>query len=88
MENNPVNLRGIEFIEFSAKDPKALHNLFQAFGFSRIMRHHGKKIDLYRQGQITYLLNFEPASFATNFYDKHGKIILHKKEKHQLNIVV
>ncbi|MAZ48118.1 MAG: 4-hydroxyphenylpyruvate dioxygenase [Halobacteriovoraceae bacterium] len=73
--NNPVKLRGIEFIEFSAKDPQALHRLFQAFGFSRIMRHNERKIDLYRQGQITYLLNFEPASFATNFYDKHGPCV-------------
>lgn len=75
MENNPVKLRGIEFIEFSAKDPKALHDLFQAFGFSRIMRHESKKIDLYQQGQITYLLNYEPASFATDFYDKHGPCV-------------
>lgn len=75
MENNPVKLRGIEFIEFSAKDPKALHELFLAFGFSRIMRHEERKIDLYQQGQITYLLNFEPASFATDFYDKHGPCV-------------
>ena len=26
--------------------------------------------------------------FSIHFYDKNGKIIVHKKEKHQLNIVV
>lgn len=75
MENNPVKLRGIEFIEFSAKDPKSMHELFQAFGFSRIMRHDQKKIDLYQQGQITFLLNSEPTSFATDFYEQHGPCV-------------
>ena len=28
------------------------------------------------------------SDFSIHFYDSNGKIILHKKEKHQLNIVV
>ena len=28
------------------------------------------------------------SDFSIYFYDKNGKIILHKKEKHQLNILV
>lgn len=72
---NHLNLRGIEFTEFSSKDPKALHELFLAFGFSRVMRHKEKKIDLYRQNQIVFLLNYEEASFGTNFYDKHGPCV-------------
>lgn len=72
---NHLNLRGIEFTEFSAEDPKALHELFLAFGFSRIMRHKEKKIDLYRQNQITFLLNYEPQSFATTFYKQHGPCV-------------
>ena len=34
-----------------------------------------KKIDLYKQNQITFLLNFEEQSFATDFYDKHGPCV-------------
>jgi 4-hydroxyphenylpyruvate dioxygenase len=75
MENNPVKLCGIEFIEFSSAKPEALHELFLAFGFSRLMRHEEKKIDLYQQGQITYLLNYEPSSFGTDFYDRHGPCV-------------
>lgn len=73
--NNYLNLRGIEFTEFSAKDPKAMHELFLAFGFSRIMRHKEKKIDLYQQRQITFLLNYEPATFGGSFYDQHGPCV-------------
>ncbi|MCB0422675.1 MAG: hypothetical protein KDD61_16865, partial [Bdellovibrionales bacterium] len=43
--SNYVGLCGIDFVEFSSANPKALHELFIAFGFSRIMRHEKKKID-------------------------------------------
>ena len=65
---NHLNLRGIEFTEFSSEDPSALHKLFLAFGFSRLARHEQKKIDLYQQNDIVFLLNYEPQSFGTDFY--------------------
>lgn len=73
--NNFCGLEGIEFTEFSAADPKAMHELFLAFGFSRVMRHKSKKIDLYKQNQIIFLLNYEAASFGTDFYEKHGPCV-------------
>ncbi|MBD64313.1 MAG: 4-hydroxyphenylpyruvate dioxygenase [Halobacteriovoraceae bacterium] len=72
---NHLNLRGIEFTEFSSADPKSLHELFLAFGFSRIMRHKNKKIDLYQQRQITFLLNYEPQTFGHGFYEGHGPCV-------------
>jgi 4-hydroxyphenylpyruvate dioxygenase len=75
MTNNYLNLRGIEFTEFSSENPTALHNLFLAFGFSRLMRHKTKKIDLYQQNDIVFLLNYEPATFGTDFYKKHGPCV-------------
>lgn len=75
MSENYLNLTGIEFTEFSSEDPKALHNLFQAFGFSRLMRHEEKKIDLYQQNDIVFLLNYEPQSFGSDFYKNHGPCI-------------
>lgn len=72
---NHLNLRGIEFTEFSSEEPSKLHELFLAFGFSRVMRHKEKKIDLYRQNQIVFLLNYEPTAFGTNFYQKHGPCV-------------
>lgn len=75
MSENYLNLRGIEFTEFSSEDPSALHELFIAFGFSRLMRHKTKKIDLYQQNDIVLLLNYEPQSFGTDFYKNHGPCV-------------
>lgn len=72
---NHLNLRGIEFTEFSSEDPQALHKLFLAFGFSRLARHEKKKIDLYKQNDIVFLLNYEPQSFGTDFFKEHGPCV-------------
>ena len=31
---------------------------------------------------------YDLSDYSIHFYDKNGKLILHKKEKHQLNILV
>lgn len=72
---NPIGLKGIEFIEFASHNPDALHAMFLAFGFSRIMRHRDRPIDLYTQGEITFLLNRDPKSFAASFEAAHGPCI-------------
>lgn len=72
---NPAGLDGIEFVEFVSPDPARLHALFTAFGFSRVMRHATRAVDLYRQGDITLLLNREPGSFAARFGAVHGPAI-------------
>ena len=72
---NPCGLRGIEFVEFASRDPKTLHELFLELGFSRVMEHRTKAVDLYRQGDITFLLNRDPASHAAAFEKMHGPCI-------------
>jgi 4-hydroxyphenylpyruvate dioxygenase len=72
---NPTGLRGIDFVELAGPDPAMLHRLLLAFGFSRIMRHRTKAIDLYRQNDITFLVNREPGSFAGGFARLHGPSI-------------
>lgn len=72
---NHLNLRGIEFTEFSSEDPESLRKLFMAFGFSRLARHKEKKIDLYQQNDIVFLLNYEPQSFGSGFYKQHGPCV-------------
>ena len=69
---NQVGLRGIAFVEFASPEPQKLHNLFLAFGFSRIMRHKDKAIDLYKQNDIVFLLNTATDSFAEKFGLLHG----------------
>ncbi len=75
MSINPIGLCGIEFVEFASQDPEALHRLFVEFGFSRVMRHRDRDVDLYRQGDIHFLLNRAPRSFAASFEKAHGPCI-------------
>lgn len=72
---NPCGLDGIEFIEFSSPEPEKLHNLFLAFGFSKLMTHESKKIDYYKQGDIHFLLNKQGESFSEKFYKAHGPCV-------------
>lgn len=75
LEQNPLGLDGIEFVEFSCDSPDRLHRLFLEFGFSKVARHATKNIDLYRQGQITFLLNYDRMSFGAGFQAAHGPSI-------------
>lgn len=74
-QENPTGLCGIDFVEMASPDPEALHRLFLAFGFSRTMRHATRAVELYTQGDIAFLLNREPGSFAAGFAKAHGPSI-------------
>ena len=70
--DNPMGTDGFEFVEYAAPDPKAMGALFEQMGFSAIARHRHKDVTLYRQGEINFLINAEPDSFAQRFARKHG----------------
>jgi len=69
---NPMGTDGFEFVEYTAPDSRALAVLFEQLGFSAIARHRSKDVTLYRQGQINFILNHEPDSFAQSFARVHG----------------
>jgi 4-hydroxyphenylpyruvate dioxygenase len=69
---NPMGTDGFEFVEYAAPDPKAMGALFEQMGFAAIARHRHKDVTLYRQGEINFLINAEPDSFAQRFARKHG----------------
>lgn len=75
MNNNPLNLNGIEFVEFSTNSPETLHKLFTEFGFSKVAKHRFKNIDLYKQNGISFLLNYESGSQGYQFQQAHGPSI-------------
>jgi 4-hydroxyphenylpyruvate dioxygenase len=72
---NPVGTDGFEFIEYTAPDPKALGKLFEQMGFTAVARHRHKDVTLYRQGEINFIVNAEPDSFAQRFARLHGPSI-------------
>ena len=70
--DNPMGTDGFEFIEYAAPDPKAMGAVFERMGFKAIARHRHKNVLLYRQGDINFILNAEPDSFAQRFARQHG----------------
>jgi 4-hydroxyphenylpyruvate dioxygenase len=70
--DNPMGTDGFEFVEFAAPDPKAMGELFEKMGFVAIARHRTKNVTLYRQGEINFIINAEPDSFAQRFARSHG----------------
>jgi len=72
---NPINLSGIEFIEFSSANAANLHELFTEFGFSRTMKHSDKNVELYQQNDINVILNAQSDSFAEAFHKSHGPCV-------------
>ena len=70
--DNPMGTDGFEFVEYAAPDPAALGSLFQTMGFVPIARHRTKNVTLYRQGEVNFIINAEPNSFAQRFARQHG----------------
>ncbi len=70
--DNPLGLDGFEFLEFSAPHKGVLEPAFERMGFSLIARHRSKDVQLWRQGGINFLINYEPGTPATFFSSEHG----------------
>ena len=70
--DNPLGLDGFEFIEFCAPEKGLLEPVFTAIGFARIARHRSKDVELWRQGGINLIANYEPRSPAAWFAAEHG----------------
>ena len=70
--DNPLGLDGFEFVEFSAPEKGMLEPVFEAMGFTRIARHRSKDVELWRQGEINLIANYEPRSPAAYFAHEHG----------------
>ncbi len=70
--DNPLGLDGFEFIEFCAPERGLLEPVFTVMGFTRIARHRAKDVELWRQGEINLIANYEPRSPAAYFASEHG----------------
>jgi 4-hydroxyphenylpyruvate dioxygenase len=72
LRDNPMGTDGFEFIEYTAPDALALGRVFEQLGFTAVARHRSKKVTLYRQGDVNFIVNAEPESFAQAFARLHG----------------
>ncbi len=69
---NPAGLDGFEFIEFSAPEKGVLEAVFERMGFTHVANHRSKDVQLWRQGGINMLANYEPDTPAYYFAREHG----------------
>ncbi|MFC3269133.1 4-hydroxyphenylpyruvate dioxygenase [Vulcaniibacterium thermophilum] len=71
---NPLGINGFEFVEFAAPEGQGarLHDYFRRMGFTAVLRHRSRPITVYRQGDVNFLLNEDPDSFAADFARAHG----------------
>lgn len=71
-EQNPIGLHGVDFIEYAGTDALHFENLFKKLGFVESGRIKNRDIKLFRQGDINFILNTEPETFAASFAKAHG----------------
>ncbi len=69
---NPAGTDGFEFVEFAHPEPETLRELFTKMGYTHTATHKTKDIQLWQQGDITYVINNEPGSHARDFVEEHG----------------
>ena len=69
---NPAGTNGFEFVEFAHPEPDELRSLFARMGYACTARHKTKDIELWQQGDITYVINAEPGTHAAGFIARHG----------------
>jgi 4-hydroxyphenylpyruvate dioxygenase len=60
--DNPMGTDGFEFVEFSHVEPQKLVTLFTQLGFNKTGQHKTKKIQLWQQNDVNFLINEEPAA--------------------------
>ena len=70
--DNPMGLDGFEFVEFAAAEPGVLEPAFDMLGFAQVARHRSKAATLWRQNDISFIVNREPRSIARYLAEEHG----------------
>ncbi len=70
----PAKFAGIEFLEFAVDDEtgRRLGEALRDLGFHYAGRHRSKSVDLFRQGQVNFVLNSEQDSAAAEHFQLHG----------------
>ena len=69
---NPMGLCGFEFVEFTAPERGLIEPVFQSMGFTHVANHRSRDVALWRQGDINFLINYEPGTPAAFFAAEHG----------------
>jgi 4-hydroxyphenylpyruvate dioxygenase len=67
-----MGLDGFEFVEFAARERGVLEPVFETLGFTRVATHRSKDVELWRQGRINFVANYEAGAPAAFYAEEHG----------------
>ena len=70
--DNPMGLDGFEFVEFGAPQRGVIEPVFTMLGFTCVARHRSKDVELWRQGGINFIINYEAGNPAHYYTEEHG----------------
>ena len=70
--DNPMGLDGFEFVEFAATKRGVLEPVFRTLGFQHVADHRSKAVQLWRQNDVNFIINYEPRSNAWYMAEEHG----------------
>ncbi len=70
--DNPLGTDGFEFVEFTSPEPEKLKAMWELMGFTAVGKHRSKNVLHFRQGDINFILNMEPAGQGADFRGAHG----------------
>ncbi len=71
MKSRSVSM-ALSSLSFARLKKGLLEAIFAAMGFALVARHRSKDVDLWRQGEINFVINYEPRSAAAYFAAEHG----------------
>ncbi|MEM7695392.1 MAG: 4-hydroxyphenylpyruvate dioxygenase [Pseudomonadota bacterium] len=69
---NPAGTDGFEFVEFAGPEPDKIRAQFEKMGYAHVATHRHKAVELWQQGDVSYLLTTEPECHAAHFMEAHG----------------
>lgn len=70
--DNPAGTDGFEFVEFAHPDPDHLRDSFSKMGYTHVATHKHMNVELWQQGDVSYLINAEANTHAAEFANEHG----------------
>jgi 4-hydroxyphenylpyruvate dioxygenase len=72
-----VQIRGVDFVEFAvdATESPKLEAMFRKLGFTHAGAHRSKDVSLWRQGNISFVVNRDTTGWARAHWETHGASI-------------
>lgn len=70
--HDEAKVLGFGFVEFATQDSPAMGQLFRSMGFVLVARHHRRAIEIYRQGDIHFIVRGDDEGYSADFAKLHG----------------